>query len=153
MPPSSAAGRAEKAVRAGPGRMALLRRLGRDERGVSAVELAFILPVLVLMLSGIIQFGALMFLQNHITNVARDTARRVAVGELTKAEAEQSALDALIDWGITYTVVVSEPDPSDPADKDVVVDITAPMAEATLVDVLGIFQSGTLGTQVTMRQE
>lgn len=153
MQPSSRSGRGGRAARPCRREAARLRRLAGDERGVTAVELAFVLPVLVLMLSGIIQFGALMFLQNHMTNVARDTARRLAVGELTKTEAETTAQDSLVNWGISYTVVVTEPDPSDPNDKDIVVDISAPMREAAIVDVLGLFQDGTLQTQVTMRKE
>ncbi|MFQ5773022.1 MAG: TadE/TadG family type IV pilus assembly protein [Kiloniellaceae bacterium] len=144
---------AERSRKAHLTRAAALRGCWRDDRGVTAVELAFVLPVLLLLLSGIIQFGALMFLQNHMTNIARETARRVAVGELTTAAAVQSAQTSLINWGISYGVVVTEPDPLDPNDTDVVVDITAPMSQAALVDVLGIFQTGTLRAKVTMRQE
>ena len=84
------------------------RALWPDRDGAAAVEFAFILPILLLLFSGIVQFGSIMFLENHMTNVARETSRRVAVGEL---------------------------------------------AEAALMDVLGVFQSGNLTAAVTMRQE
>lgn len=137
--------------RSGPARP---RGFWRNERGVAAVEMAFVMPIMVLLLSGIIQFGALMFLQNHMTNVARDTARQVSVGEMTTAEATTAAQNALLDWGITYAISVTlVPDVTDPTDIDVVVNISAPMSEAAIVDVLGLFQGGNLAANVTMRQE
>ncbi len=47
------------------------RALWRDRDGAAAVEFAFILPILLLLFSGIVQFGSIMFLENHMTNVAR----------------------------------------------------------------------------------
>ena len=51
---------------------ARMRQFTKDENGVSAVELALIAPILVLLLAGIIQLGSIMFLQNHMTNVLND---------------------------------------------------------------------------------
>lgn len=132
---------------------ASLRRWRRDQRGASAVEFAFVIPVVVLVFAGIIQFGALFFLQNHMTNVAREASRRYAVGELTKTGAETWAKNNLLGWGITYTVDLIPPDPSNPNDRDVTMDISAPMSQAAMFDILGLFQTGTLQTSVTMRQE
>lgn len=44
-------------------------------RGVAAVEFALILPVLVLILFGIIEFGLLLYDQQVITNASREGAR------------------------------------------------------------------------------
>ncbi len=46
-----------------------------NERGVSAVEFALILPVLVLILFGIIEFGLILYDQQVITNASREGAR------------------------------------------------------------------------------
>ena len=135
------------------GLRARLRQSLRDNRGVAAVEFAFVLPIIILLLAGVIQFGMLLFLQNHMTNVARETSRRVAVGELTKDEAKSEAECDLVNWGISYDVDVTVPDGSDPDDKDIIVTISAPMSEASLIDILGIFGEGKLQTAVTMRQE
>lgn len=135
------------------GLRARLRQSLRDNRGVAAVEFAFVLPIIILLLAGVIQFGMLLFLQNHMTNVARETSRRVAVGELTKDEAKTEAEGDLVNWGISYDVDVTVPDGSDPDDKDIIVTISAPMSEASLIDILGIFGEGKLQTAVTMRQE
>ena len=128
-----------------------MRQFTKDERGVSAVELAFIAPILVLLLAGIIQLGSIMFLQNHMTNVARETARRVAIGELTETQSETEAAGALVDWGISYTVDTTlVTNTFDNTKNDITVNISAPMSDAALMDVFGLFQSGTLASSVTM---
>ena len=48
-----------------------LRTLWRDRDGAAPVEFAFIVPILLLLFSGIVQFGAIMCLENHMTNVPR----------------------------------------------------------------------------------
>ena len=124
-----------------------VRSCWRSERGVAAIEFAIVVPFVLLVLAGIIQFGFVLFLQSHVADVARDTARRVAVGEFEQAEAVQFAQDSLLNWGVTYTVAVTDPDP------DVVVQISLPMSQAALIDLLGVFQSGTLSATVTARKE
>lgn len=136
--------------RTGAGRPA---RLSRCEKGSTAVEFALVIPVFLLFLSGIFQFGMVMFLQNNMSNVARDVSRRLAVGDLTVTEAAASAEGSLINWGIDYTVQVIEPDPSDPADKDITVFISAPMEQAAMFDLLGILEGNNVATSVTMRLE
>ena len=132
---------------------ALLSPFARDESGVAALEFAIILPVLVIMLTGIIQVGGILFIQNHMGDVARETARNLVVGELSGSEAQQFAEDKLITWGGGFTITVTEPDPNDPADNDFVVDIQIPMASVSLVDFTGAFSSGNLRAASTMRQE
>ena len=129
-----------------------LRALWRDRDGTAAVEFAFIMPILLMLFSGIVQFGSIMFLENHMTNVARETSRRVAVGELTLADAPSSVQQALVNWGVTYEVSVAATDVGG-GNQDITVAISLPMAEAALMDVLGVFQSGNLTAAVTMRQE
>ncbi len=125
----------------------ILRSCWRSERGVAAIEFAIVIPFVLLVLAGIIQFGFVLFLQSHVADVARETARRVAVGEFEQTEAEQFAQDSLLNWGVTYTVEVTVPDP------DVVVQISLPTSQAALIDLLGVFQSGTLTAAVTTRVE
>ncbi len=129
-----------------------LGALWRDRDGTAAVEFAFILPILLLLFSGIVQFGSIMFLENHMTNVARETSRRVAVGELAQADAAKSAQQALVNWGVTYQVKVATIDVGG-GNQNIAVAISLPMREAALMDVLGVFQSGNLTATVTMRQE
>ena len=53
-----------------------MRRKITSQRGASAVEFALILPVLVLILFGIIEFSLLMYNKAMITNASREGARR-----------------------------------------------------------------------------
>lgn len=128
-------------------------RLAQCDNGSTAVEFAFLMPVFLLFFSAIVQFGLVMFVQNNMSHVARDTSRRLAVGELTAAEAQANAQGSLINWGIDYTVQVVEPDPSDPDDRDVTVFISAPLEQAALFDILGILDGSDLAASVTMRLE
>lgn len=125
----------------------------RDERGVAAVEFAFVVPVLALLLTGIIQLGALLFVQSNMGDVARDTARRLAIGEITAAAAPSYAEGQLVNWGGTYTVTPTMPNPADPNDRNVTVQISVPIADASLVDIVGIFQTGNMTASSTIRQE
>ncbi len=118
--------------------------------GATLIEFAFILPVLLAILTGILQFGGLFFLQSSMAQVARETARALVVGEINQSGAKSFAEARLINWGITYSVGVTAPNP--PTANDYVVVISAPMAEASLVDIFGLFQSGTLQARASMRE-
>lgn len=56
----------------------LLRRLARDERGTTLVELAIVLPLFLLLFFGLIDFGRLGF-EYVMTEKATDIATRIAV--------------------------------------------------------------------------
>ena len=119
----------------------------RDESGVAAVEFAVIVPVALTLVAGIIQFGFALFIQNHMEGVARDAARRFAVGASNQSETVQYVQDTLLNWGVTYTVNVT------PNVNDVIVLISLPRSSVAIIDMLGLFQSGTLTTSVTMLTE
>ena len=118
-----------------------------NESGVAALEFAIIAPVVITLFSGIVQFGFVLFIENHMADVARDAARRFAVGESDQSEAVQYAQDALLNWGVTYTVTVT------PNADDVDVQVSLPMSSVAIIDMLGLFQSGTLSASVTMLTE
>ncbi len=129
-----------------------LRALWRGRDGAAAVEFAFIAPILLLRLSGIVQFGGIMFLENHMTSVARDATRKIAIGDLAEADAASEVQQSLMNWGVTYDVQALIID-ADGGNEDITVTISLPMSEAALIDVLGVFQNGTLTAAVTMRKE
>lgn len=60
----------------------------KNHNGAAAVEFAIILPLLILVLFGIIEFGLLLFNQQIITNAAREGAR---AGIVTRQERFQGA--------------------------------------------------------------
>jgi hypothetical protein len=52
----------------------------RAERGAAAVEMAIMLPLLLLVIGGLIDFGRLFFMEAVFANAARDGARMAALG-------------------------------------------------------------------------
>lgn len=58
-----------------------LYRLKKNERGASIIEFAIVLPVLVILLLGIIEFGWVLNGYITITGAAREGARAAIVGE------------------------------------------------------------------------
>lgn len=130
-----------------------MKRFFKDRTGVAAIEFALVAPIIIVLFSAIIQFGFVLFIQNHMVDVARDAARRFAVGSTTQEETVQFAQATLLNWGVTYTVTVTTPNPSDPDDNDVIVNISLPRSSAAILDMLGLFQSGTLSASVTTLTE
>lgn len=121
----------------------------QSQSGIVIIEVALVLPILIAITFGLLSLGSIFIVHNNMLNAARETARSLAVGEITLSEAQTTAANHLIDWeNLTFTVIPTEPNPS-----DVSVQITTPMSEAAMIDVLGIFDSGVLQAQVTMRKE
>ena len=123
--------------------------LFRHQGGGIVVEFALVAPILILVTTGIIQFGAAMFILNNMENVARDASRRAATGEFSPAQAETYAAATLVDWGINYNISVT----IDTATRDVVAVISAPLNEAAIIDYLGILSGRTITASATMRWE
>lgn len=70
------------------------KRIGKDEKGQSLVEFALVLPILLLFLLGIIEFGWLLNAQISLTSAAREGARLAAVEKIE--EFDESDIIALI---------------------------------------------------------
>ncbi len=122
-----------------------IRAYVSDQRGVAAVEFAFVLPALILLLTGIVQAGLIFFVQHSMVSVAQETARLVAVGELTTGEGQTYADGRLINWGMTYNISVQQ------QGSDIVVDIAVPLSDVALIDGFGFFSTGNLTTQTYFR--
>jgi hypothetical protein len=125
----------------------------RRKSGLALVEMALVLPLLIFVLAGIVQFGGLFYLQNKMINLARDAARRLSVGEITTGQAQTDIQDGLSTWNVNVTATIVMPVPNDPIDNDVEVTIRVPKSEASLMDIFGMFQSGDLIARVVMREE
>jgi hypothetical protein len=69
----------------------------RASRGQSLVEFAIVLPVLLLVIGGIVQFGMLFWAQNTLTQVARDTGRWAATQQVSPCETNGNAVTAQAD--------------------------------------------------------
>ena len=127
-----------------------------DERGAAAVEFGIILPVLMLILFGIIEFGMIMFSREVITNASREGARAGIVQSATKPTTGQ--IQAVVTNYLTGTGI-------NPATVTIAVagaGLTAPNTLSVTVTypynffapaILGLGTSITLTGQTVMRQE
>lgn len=72
-------------------------RTARDERGAAAVEFALVLPILLVLVFGIVDFGRLYFTQITLTDAAREGARVLALEGATGSgyTSAQAAADAV----------------------------------------------------------
>jgi Flp pilus assembly protein TadG len=80
---------------------------GRNERGQAVIEMALTLPLLLLVVFGIIDFGFMFQRYESVTNAAREGARLgVLQGSAgyTATEAQNRALDYLLASGLNGTV-------------------------------------------------
>jgi Flp pilus assembly protein TadG len=77
----------------------------RDEKGAAMVEFALILPLLIMLLFGSIEFGLLMYNKQVITNASREGARAGIVARtprMTAAEIQQVVDDYAADYLVTF---------------------------------------------------
>jgi Flp pilus assembly protein TadG len=65
----------------------------REQRGAVAVEFALVFPLLILVLFGVIEYGAVYNAQLQLTGAAREAAREMAVTG-SAGSARAAALDA-----------------------------------------------------------
>lgn len=64
--------------------MRIISKLSKSEKGQSAVEFALILPILLLLILGMIEYGWLLNAQITLTSAAREGARVAAVAVVDK---------------------------------------------------------------------
>ncbi|WP_121252305.1 TadE/TadG family type IV pilus assembly protein [Nocardioides ferulae] len=73
------------------------RSLHRGQGGAAAVEFALVLPVLLLLVFGIVQYGLYFWAMQGGSDIARDAARRAAVGQPASCAAFKSGVSGDVD--------------------------------------------------------
>ncbi len=71
------------------------RRRLRGERGAAAIEFGLLLPVLILLIFGIIEFSRAYNTKVQLTHAAREGARAVAVGSGSATSGVNNALSGI----------------------------------------------------------
>lgn len=120
----------------------------KSEKGQSLVEFALILPLLVLLLFGITDFGRIFHAYLTIDHAGREAARQASIGkgngDVIDSAEEKAA-------GIDLTSVTVSPEPRTPG-TDVTVTITYEITFLTPV-ISGIVGPITLSDSTVMRVE
>ena len=89
--------------------MAALRRNRklRDERGAQLIEAALVLPLLLLVVLGILDFGMLFWQFEGVTNAAREGARIAILPGYSATDVQLRVNQYLTDAGLTDTAVTT----------------------------------------------
>jgi len=127
----------------------MLRRKYRS-RGVAALEFGLILPLLMALLLGIIDYGYVFFVRLNMTNAAREGARVGVTRQdppLASSDAIAAATTYLQTAGITADVTATQPDDGTP---EVTVTVTIP----NFVPIIGFVPTpDNMSVSSTMRWE
>lgn len=73
----------------------------RGDRGAAAVEFALVLPLLLLLIVGMVQFGRVYSMQIQLTGAANDGARYLSVNPTDAAGARTRTQNAAPNLGLT----------------------------------------------------
>ena len=122
---------------------------GEGEGGQSLVEFVLVLPIFLLVLFAIVEFGMAFHAWIAVTNSAREGARLGAVrGSATEIEQRVWDTTGTLEQGkLTVTVTNAEGDPGD----SVIVDVSYAYSLMTPVaDILALVSGGTISDELTL---
>ena len=83
-----------------------IRRRGHEERGAAAVEFALVLPILLLIVFGLIQYGWLFYQVQETSYAVREGARVAAVGTQNTAGVQALVIGKIPSASTTPSVTV-----------------------------------------------
>lgn len=83
--------------------MKILLKLKSSQRGQSLVEFALVLPMLLLLVLGVLEFGWILKAEIAVSAAAREGARYAAVGK-TEAQAESYAMVHVPGTSVNVTI-------------------------------------------------
>ncbi|HEY3308133.1 MAG TPA: TadE/TadG family type IV pilus assembly protein [Desulfuromonadaceae bacterium] len=121
-----------------------------NKKGAALVEMAIILPLLLLIVVGIFEFGRAMLIRNTLNNAAREGARRAAVSP------PPVNIDAFVRSAIPFnqTGLVITPNPSSPTPgSGAPVTVTIMLPFHTVTGLIPVLDGMILSGQATMRYE
>lgn len=120
-------------------------------RGAAAVELAVVLPLLLTLVFGIIEFGWVFMVRETLTNSSREGARVAVLQGSTEQDIRDQVAASMNPTGLsTYTVQLTRSSPGNPNET---VRVLIPFADVSLLG--GYFgpTNFNLGATTVMRKE
>jgi Flp pilus assembly protein TadG len=121
----------------------------RNEKGAAAVEFALVVPILLLLLLGIVEFGRIYNAQMQLTAAARDGARVMSINSVPAQSADDAtaaviASASALHPDVTSTQIAISVSPSSTS-------VCAPGSTATVTVTYPIqFLSGLFGSSITL---
>lgn len=122
-------------------------RLG-NESGAAILEFALVLPILLVLLLGLIDFGLYFYNDLQLTHVARDAARYASVGR--EAEAEAAIANAIL---VSASVTASSVDIATTGGEARVVLTASYQTITPLPNFVGIGTTLPINATAVMRRE
>jgi Flp pilus assembly protein TadG len=130
------------------------RLLRRRRRGAAAVEFAIVLPVFVILVFGMIEYGRMVMVQQVITNASREGARRAVLDGATTSAVQTSVTTYLTNASISGGSTAVSPDPSAAASGDpITVTVSIPFSSVSWLPSPMYLGGKTLTASTTMRRE
>lgn len=130
----------------------MARMKWKSRRGISIVESALMIPIMLMLIFGAVEFGSILHVRHTMLHAAREAARAVAVQGITANAGTQIARDLLPGEDFDYRISTIAPLPDD-INRDVIVEISIPLGEASLGDMFGFYGNSRMSVRVIMRSE
>jgi len=124
----------------------LLRRFRKNQNGSATVEFTLWLPLIAGIIVGAFDLNIVLVAQGTMWDVARDTARRVAIGEYDATAGQEYALSKLTFMGFEYGVDVE-------VGTDVTVTVQTFLSNVAVLGTMGGMGDYAVTAAVTMRNE
>lgn len=127
----------------------------RSRKGSALVEFAVVLPVFLLFVLGMIEYGRMVMVQQIITNAAREGARVGVLDNSTSATVTTAANIYLTSAGIASATIAASPDPPSSATyaNPVSVTVSVPFNSVSWLPSPMYLGGKTMTYTATMRRE
>lgn len=127
----------------------------KNRVGAAVVELAVVLPLFLLLVLGMIEFGRMIMVQQIITNASREGARRAVLDNATTDEITTAVQQYLANAGIGSATVTVTPNPPSSAGygEPVSVSVSVPFSEVSWLPAPMFLGGRVLTSTTAMRRE
>ncbi len=127
----------------------------RNKRtGAAAVEFAIVLPVFVLLVFGMIEYGRMVMVQQVITNASREGARQAVLDGATSAAVQTAVTSYLTGASVSGSSTTVSPNPSGAAaGVPITVTVSIPFTAVSWLPSPMYLGGKTLSATTTMRRE
>jgi Flp pilus assembly protein TadG len=131
------------------------RRRRAERRGATMVEMAFVLPVFLLLVIGMIEFGRGMMVAALLTNAAHEGARAGVLDGAQSSDVTTAVNGYLTDAKLPNATITVTPNPPSgaTAGQDVTVTVSLPYSQVSWVPHPRFLGSATLSATSIMQRE